>query len=61
MSAGGWTWAWRISAEQVRLFISGGKYSHFEHGLELTATIDGMGGVEVQVRVVPEPWDEGPR
>jgi hypothetical protein len=58
---GAWLWRWRISAEQLRAFISGGKYSHHEHALEVTATLDNMGGVEVQVRVVPEPWDEGPR
>ena len=56
-----WLWTWRVSPDQLRAFISRGTYSHAEHGLELTARIDEAGGVEVEVRVTPEPLgDEGP-
>jgi hypothetical protein len=59
----GWTWAWRISPDQVRALICAGAYSHTQHGLRLTAKTDGTGGVEVEVNVTPEPLDadEGPR
>ncbi len=54
---GGWTWAWRMSAEQIRALVCAGMYSHTQHGLRLTAKIDSGGAVEVEVNVTPEPLD----
>ncbi len=57
-----WMWGWRISPDELRAMIASGGYSHHERGLEVTATLDSMGGVEVKVVVTPEPLgDGGPR